>query len=150
MRNANPLFLLFYSRRPDLMPGLEAGRSLTTSRHCVWWIIWMLLAASGCGTKHAILNFTAPATTAAGAPFTVTVEVLYHGERDAAINSRIHFASSDPAAVLPPDYYFTPADAGSHTWTNGFSLTTTGSQTISGSIADASGINGSATIAVSP
>jgi hypothetical protein len=109
--------------------------------------IWILLA---CATAHAILSFTAPSEATAGNPFTVTVDVLYQGKRDTVINSAIHFTSSDPAAILPPDYYFTPADAGSHTWSNGFTLSTPGKQTISGQIHDASGINGSVTVAVSP
>ena len=106
-------------------------------------------AQSGCGTTHATLDFIAPSTATAGIPFTVTINVLYQGKPDTVINSHIHFTSSDPAAILPPDYYFTPADAGSHTWTNGFTLSTSGEQTISGAIFDATGINGSATIAVS-
>jgi hypothetical protein len=150
VRRANPQFVLFYSRRCHMLRNFEGGRSLITSRQRVVWIIGLLLAASGCGTTHAILSFTAPPTATAGTPFTVTVSVLYQGKPDTVINSRIHFTSSDPGAVLPPDYYFTPTDAGSHTWTNGFSLATPGSQTISATIADASGINGSATIAVSP
>ena len=117
-----------------------------------WALIAALAAmsASACGTAHATLDFIAPSTAQAGTPFTVTVTVLYQGKPDTVINSPIHFTSSDPAAVLPPDYYFTPAAAGSHTWTNGFTLSTPGKQTISGAIFDATGINGSATIAVSP
>jgi len=110
----------------------------------------VLTVSSGCGTAHATLNFTAPSTATAGTPFTVTVNVVYQGKPDTVINSRIHFTSSDPGAILPGDYLFTPADAGSHKWTNGFTLSTAGNQTISGEIIDASGINGSATIAVSP
>lgn len=109
-----------------------------------------LTVSSCCGTAHATLNFTAPSTATAGTPFTVTVNVVYQGKPDTVINSRIHFTSSDPGAILPGDYLFTPADAGSHEWTNGFTLSTAGNQTISGEIIDASGINGSATIAVSP
>jgi hypothetical protein len=104
----------------------------------------------GCGTTHATLDFTAPSTATAGTPFTVTVTVLYQGKPDTVINSQIRFTSTDPTAILPSDYYFTPADGGSHTWTNGFTLNTPGSQTISGDIFDATGISGSATIAVSP
>jgi len=104
----------------------------------------------GCATKHATLNFIAPSTAIAGNSFTVTVNVLYEGEPDTVINSRIHFSSSDPDAILPADYYFTAADAGSHKWTNGFTLMTAGLQTISGEIAAAAGINGSASITVSP
>jgi hypothetical protein len=123
---------------------------LMTSRQRVLGIIGLLMAAFGCGTTHAILNFTAPPTARAGTPFTVIVSVVYQGKPDTVIDSRIHFTSSDPAAVLPPDYYFAPADAGSHSWMNGFTLVTPGDQTISATIADASGISGSATIAVSP
>jgi len=109
-----------------------------------------LTVSSGCGTAHATLNFTAPSTATAGTPFTVTVNVVYQGKPDTVINSRIHFTSSDPGAILPGDYLFTPADAGSHTWPNGFTLSTPGNQTISGAIFDATGINGSVTITVSP
>jgi hypothetical protein len=108
------------------------------------------LISLSCATAHAILSFSAPSEATAGTPFTVTVDVIYQGKPDTVINSAIHFTSSDPAAILPPDYYFTPADAGSHTWNNGFTLSTPGKQTISGQIHDASGINGSVTLAVSP
>lgn len=103
-----------------------------------------------CGTSHAVLDFTAPLSSSAGTPFTVTVTVMINGERDTIINSSIHFTSSDPAAILPPDYGFSPQDAGSHTWVGGFVLMTPGSQSISGSIFDAEGINGTATVTVSP
>jgi len=80
----------------------------------------------------------------------VTVTVTIEGKPDTIINSYIKFTSSDPAAILPGNYYFTPLDAGSHTWTDGFTLKTAGNQTISGSIFDASGINGTVNVAVSP
>jgi hypothetical protein len=103
-----------------------------------------------CATPHAILNFTAPPSATAGVPFTVTVTVTIEGKPDTIINSYIKFTSSDPAAILPVIYYFTPQDAGSHTWTSGFILNTPGNQTIAGSIFDASGIDGAADVAVSP
>lgn len=109
-----------------------------------------VIVSSGCSGGHATLDLTAPSAATAGTPFTVTVQVLYQGKPDTVINGVIHFTSSDPAAVLPIDYKFTPADAGSHTWTDGFILLTRGNQTISGAIHDAMGINGSATISVSP
>jgi hypothetical protein len=108
------------------------------------------LISFGCATTHATLSFAAPSAATASTPFTVTVTVLYKGKPDTVINSRIHFTSSDSAAVLPADYYFTPTDAGSHTWPNGFTLSTPGNQTISGEIIQAAGINGSAAITVSP
>jgi uncharacterized lipoprotein YajG len=106
--------------------------------------------ASGCATPHAVLNFTAPSTATAGSPFTITVTTTIDGKRDTIINSYIAFTSSDPAAVLPSQYRFTQADAGSHTWTNGFTLMTAGNQSISATIFDATGISGSANVTVSP
>src|SRR5262249_12043873 len=41
----------------------------------------------------------------------------------------VHFASSDPQAVLPADYTFTAADGGRHTFTA--TLNTAGTQTLS-------------------
>lgn len=119
-------------------------------RLCALIVLIGLSMVSGCATPHAVLNFTAPSTTAAASPFTVTVTVTIDGKRDTIVNNYIHFTSSDPAAVLPSDYTFTPADAGSHTWNNGFILKTPGNQTVSGSMYDASGINGTANVTVSP
>lgn len=132
--------------------GLVAKYGFSLASH-----IWRLCAlaafvatiSSGCGSGHATLDLSAPSSVTRGTSFTVTVNVLYQGKPDTVINGVIHFTSSDPAAVLPIDYQFTRADAGSHTWTNGFILSTLGNQTISAAIHDAIGINGSATIAVS-
>jgi hypothetical protein len=129
---------------------LGAGKGLSALLLGVLTAAIALLTAFGCGTTHAILAFTAPATVTAGSPFTVTVTATADGKRDTIINGSIHFTSSDPAAVLPADYGFTPADAGSHTWTNGFILMTPGNQTISASIDDISGINGAVNVTVSP
>ena len=122
------------------------------ARTCLFTIsmaIFLLLSLD-CGTRHATLEFTAPRTAVAGTAFTVMVTVMIGSERDTIINNRVHFTSSDPAAVLPGDYYFTPADAGSHTWANDFVLMTPGNQTISGEIIEATGINGTTTVAVAP
>ena len=146
--------------RSEIWPhGKSEGRTPGNKRFailragvCVVLTATMLL---GCATPHATLQFTAPANIPAGTPFTVSVTVLYQGKPDTVINSPIHFTSSDPAAVLPGNYYFTASDAGSHTFTHAFVLATAGSQTISGYIyfdpsTTKSGINGSATITVSP
>ena len=71
------------------------------------------------------------------------------GNRDTIINSAIKFTSSDPAAVLPPIYYFNANDAGSHTFTNGVTLMSAGSQSITASAVGATGLTGSANVTVS-
>jgi len=106
------------------------------------------LVTLGCATTHAILNVTAPSTATAGTAFNITVTAVYEGNRDTAINSVIHFTSSDSAAYLPGDYKFTAADAGSHTCA--IILHTPGNQTITATMVMEAGINGTATVAVSP
>lgn len=115
----------------------------------VWSLALVILLTFACGTEHAVLDVAAPPTATAGSPFTVTVDVIIGQRRDTVINSRIHFTSSDPGAVLPADYYFTRSDAGSHTWPNGVTLMTPGKQTITATIIMATGITGTANVTVS-
>lgn len=148
------------SLRSNIRPYCRS-ESVTRGNKRSWppkWGLFVALAAwmmVGCGTPHATLQFTAPPKVLIGTPFTVTVTVLYEGKPDTVINAPIHFTSSDPAASLPGNYYFTPSDAGSRTFTNAFVLSASGTQTISGYIyfdpsMTKSGINGSAKITVSP
>lgn len=139
-----------YGRFPTKYAGFGISPAFNTLRICALIAALAAASTSGCGNAHATLDFIAPSTATAGIPFTVTVNVVYEGKPDTIINSHIHFTSSDPAAVLPSDHYFSPADAGSHTWTNGFTLMTPGNQTISASIFDATGINGTVNVTVSP
>ena len=147
--NANSCVAVVDGRFPGRSRRLGTGRAPSALRLCVLTTAIAISMTFGCGTPHAILDFSAPSTATAGSPFTVTVTVTVGGKPDTIVNSYINFTSSDPAAVLPGLYRFTPADAGSHTWTNGFVLMTPGSQTISASLYDASGINGNATVTVS-
>jgi hypothetical protein len=101
-----------------------------------------------CGSSHAVLEVTAPATVVAGSPFSVTVTAMYRGKRDTIIDGPIHFTTTDTAAQLPTLYVFTAADAGSHTFTD-LTLVTPGSQTITVSDYDATPIAGTANIMVS-
>jgi len=115
------------------------------------WVLGALLTGLitfGCGA-YATLEISAPATAKAGSPFTITVTAMVGGNRDTIINSAIKFTSSDPAAVLPPIYYFNANDAGSHTFTNGVTLMSTGSQSITASAVGATGLTGSANVTVS-
>ena len=58
----------------------------------------------------------------------------------------VHFTSSDPQAILPPDYTFLTSDAGSHQFS--FTLKTLGDQTITVTDTHSSGFNGTTTINV--
>jgi hypothetical protein len=107
------------------------------------------LLSFGCGT-HAILNITAPANAVAGSPFTITVTAMVGQGRDTVINSSIVFTSSDSKATLPPRYYFTATDAGSHTFPNGVTLVTPGKQSITATVIGAPGIDGTTSVTVSP
>jgi hypothetical protein len=62
-------------------------------------------------------DIAVPTATTAGATFNVTVSALDSlGNVGTGYTSRIHFSSSDLRAGLPPDYTFTSADAGAHTF----------------------------------
>lgn len=127
----------------------RSAKRITSFGRSVLAAAFGTLMTLGCGNPHAILNFTAPSTVTVGSPFTITVTATINGHRDTIINSYVSFTSSDRAAILPGRYQFTPADAGSHTWPNGFTLETPGNQTISATIYDAAGINGSVNVTVS-
>jgi Domain of unknown function DUF11 len=58
----------------------------------------------------------------------------------------VHFTSSDPGAVLPPDYTFVAADAGVHTFP--FTLTVLGNQTITVTDTRSIGFTGTTTVNV--
>jgi len=136
------------ARSSDKSARRGPGRVLVAQHRWVLSAVLVGLVTFGCGT-HATLDLTVPSSAIAGSPFTVTVTAMVGGRRDTVINSSIHFTSSDSAAVLPAEYYFTATDAGSHTFTNGVTLMTAGSQSITATVVGAPGINGTADVTVS-
>jgi hypothetical protein len=86
----------------------------------------------------------------AGTPFSVTV-IAEDDQGNVLTNytGTVHFSSTDPHATLPPDYAFTTADAGRHTFVNGVTLRTPGPQTITAQDVAVPTIRGSATVQVS-
>lgn len=76
------------------------------------------------------------------------MSALANGKPDKIFNMDVHFTSSDSAATLPIDYTFTATDAGSHTFTDGITLNTAGTQTITATATFAHSITGTATITV--
>src|SRR5215813_6725906 len=75
----------------------------------------------------------APATVAAGAPFSITVTALDASDMvDTAYGGTVHFTKSDSGAgsFVPGDYTFAPGDNGVHTFMNSTGLVTLGIQTV--------------------
>ncbi len=93
-----------------------------------------------------------PSPTVAGVAgnVTVTAEDTY-GNTATGYQGTAHFTSSDPAAVLPADYTFTAADAGTHVFGGNVILKTVGTQSVSATDTVASSITGvQAGIVVNP
>jgi hypothetical protein len=97
----------------------------------------------------ASLTLAAPATAITGVSFPATVTI-----RDAANNiatgytGTVHFTSTDPAAVLPANYTFVAADAGTHTFT--VTLNTGGTRSITATDTVTSSLTSTATVIVNP
>jgi hypothetical protein len=148
LSNKDTGFLRFYERFSGRYARLGPGKTRGARLLLAFSAVIALLAAFGCGSPVANLEISAPSSAVAGSPFTVTVTAMVDGRRDTIFNSPIHFTSSDSAAVLPADYAFTAADAGSHTYTNGVTLMTAGSQTIKATDPNASSITATANVTV--
>ena len=72
-----------------------------------------------------------PSSVAAGVPFSVTVTALdQYSNVATGYRGTVSFSSTDARATLPTAYTFTAADNGVHTFTNGVTLVTPGSQTL--------------------
>jgi hypothetical protein len=75
-----------------------------------------------------VSGYPSPAT--AGDPHSLTVTVKFpDGTTVSDYTGTVHFTSTDPQAVLPADYHFVAADAGTHTFPN-VVLKTAGTQSI--------------------
>jgi hypothetical protein len=72
-----------------------------------------------------------PTSTTAGVSGTATVTALdAYGNVATGYTGTVHFTSTDPQAVLPADYSFTAADAGSHAFAITFKTAATQSLTV--------------------
>ncbi len=99
------------------------------------------------------LAVTTPSSVTAGSPSTFTVTAKDASNSTAtSYTGTIHFGDSDggPSSAVPGDYTFVAADDGVHTFTNGLTLVTAGSQSITATDMTMSGIRGSATLNVNP
>jgi hypothetical protein len=89
-----------------------------------------------------------PTASTAGAPLTFTLSAMDAYGNGVTFIGTVHFSSSDAQAVLPPDYTFTAADAGTHTFTA--TLRTAGAQTLTLADTFFTALTATASIAVSP
>jgi hypothetical protein len=99
------------------------------------------------------LSVNIPSSATAGTAFSITVSAqTASNATDPNYRGTISFTSSDTAAALPASYTFTAADAGVHTFTNGVTLKTAGTETITttGTATSGGATASGATVTVSP
>jgi hypothetical protein len=86
-----------------------------------------LPSGTGPAVMFSVSNW--PALATAGTPFSFTLTATdSYGHVATGYLGTVHFISSDPQAVLPPDYTFLPTDLGVHTFT--VTLKTAGQQAV--------------------
>jgi hypothetical protein len=95
--------------------------------------------ATSAGGSLTVSGFTSPTVAGTAHNLTVTAHAA-NGATATGYTGTVHFTSSDSAAVLPANYTFTLADAGSHTFSA--TLKTLGSRSISATDTSASTITG--------
>jgi hypothetical protein len=89
-----------------------------------------IAVTSGAAARFTV---TAPSTATAGTAFSVTVTAKdLYGNTTTGYVGTAHFAKSDSGAgsTVPVNYIFQASDNGAHTFTNGVTLVTSGSQTV--------------------
>jgi hypothetical protein len=92
--------------------------------------------------------FLSGSTTTAGLPYVLTLKAQdAYGNVATSYRGTVHFTSSDPKAVLPPNYTFTATDKGVHKFTT--ILKTAGAQSVS--VVDTSApLSGEANLTIKP
>ncbi len=101
----------------------------------------------GSATTISVSGLASPRSQGAVGSVTLTARDAY-GNTDPTYRGTVHFTSTDPKAVLPGDYAFTAADAGTHTFPNGVTLKTYSSQTVTATDKVTASITGSLTVSV--
>ncbi len=100
-------------------------------------------------SKFAVTGITTPTTAGTARSVTVTAQDPYDNTVT-SYTGTITFASTDAQATLPSDYTFVGGDNGTHTFTNGVTLKTAGTRSVTAT-ASVGGYTGSQTgISVTP
>jgi len=104
-------------------------------------------------SRFVVSGVATPRTAGTASSFTVEVKDAF-GNRVTSYTGTVAFSSTDPQALLPASYRFTSGtglDNGIHTFTNGVTLKTAGSQSITATDATTPSVTGSQTgIQVNP
>ncbi|HLX61114.1 MAG TPA: Ig-like domain-containing protein, partial [Planctomycetota bacterium] len=109
------------------------------------------IAVNAAAATHFLVS--APSTTTALAPFSVTVTALdQFGNTAKSYAGTVHFTKSDSGAgsAVPANYTFVAGDNGVHTFSNGVTFVTAGSQTVTATDTVTSSITGTANVTVNP
>jgi hypothetical protein len=94
---------------------------------------------------------TVSGAVSAGTAFDLTLKgVDPFGQTALGYRGTAHFTSSDGQAVLPGDYTFASTDAGMHSFSNGVTLKTAGSRTVTATDTTTSSTTGTVSVAVNP
>ncbi len=83
----------------------------------------------GSASTLSLSGISSPRTAGTASDLTATAKDAYNNTAT-SYSGTAHFISSDGQAVLPTNYTFVGGDAGTHTFTNGVTLKTAGSQTV--------------------
>jgi hypothetical protein len=128
-----------------------AGGQTVTAADTVMASLTSTVTIQISAASAATLTITGPGTAKATQAYTYTVTMTdQYGNVATGYTGTVHFTSSDALATtsgnLPPDYTFTGADAGTHTFW--IALRTTGTQTVTASDTVNGALSGTATVQV--
>jgi len=90
-----------------------------------FWLVAVAFSAHAATS----LDVQIPSASTTGVAFSFTVTARNGAATDAAYSGTVHFTSDDAQAALPPDYTFTPGDAGMHTFSATMNRAGSGTQT---------------------
>ncbi len=107
--------------------GTQSVRATDTAASGITGVLTGIVVTPAAATHLTVSGILNPSPAGSTHGVTVTAKDAY-GNVATGYRGTIHFTSTDPAAVLPPDYAFTAADAGTHTF--GVSLNSLGTQAV--------------------
>jgi hypothetical protein len=117
---------------PDGVTLVTAGNQTVTATDTVTTTLTgtsAAVAVSAAAASH--FSVSGPGSTTAGNAFSVTVTALdAYGNTATSYRGTVHFTTTDGGASVPADYTFVSGDNGVHTFTDGVTLVSAGSQTV--------------------